>query len=1612
MNESSSVQILQSILAGLSAADSAGAAALEQLKPLLAHAVRAGGVYGLQDLAPGSLDHLPTDAPDRQMDREFERLLEALPQASRGTADAPVLQVHDLLGRVPFAVSPAHPRLHNVRAVELIGPLNDVMARPVLIELLRPARKLVVRLAGAPDPLMLLTQARLPRAGGKDVSIRRGTVWIHARALVAAAPAGAYVGFRVEQGKLKLAAAPNISGDTLTIAAPLNAQLELVQSVDSDPDPSITAPAPPKLKFTWAAGVLSVQAADGTASIGALNFAFTADGSLRFDPILRQVVFGYTVSPNRIDSAVLATTSFEPSGSSDLDSAGWAVPLTMPADPLALPEADGQRAWTINLAQPITLKWLGGPQQGVRLLAARLMIWRDGYALVDPAAQRVALGDTHYFSLWRLPGSTHKARLEARLNATFLATAGTISATGPFVGFGARCAAHIDRPIDVAGKVVPTEEEDGLVLLQGEADAQSVQVLSSGLAAARPWRRHMLALENAYLAASTPRLAAVQGRLIDGGTIADARALLLLPVAGWLPTLPDPYVGNFTLVPKAFDGDRAAFVLRAQFAWQSDEASFDLDGRLLPSGVAFAPPSPAASGPAQRMQGLPYDGQSAQGADGSLNGKEAAGVRDDLLAFLRAAPQRQAAADRLEGQFLNGAQRAMPWLSGFMLLDVSTARHQVGVQIGAARWGDDQLPRAVGENGRATVMQVQGMRVGTRLADLRVFALPQIQWEPVRTLEKDQDPITLGVFPTPLAAANDGGPSLIGANVAALVPVIPDLTLEGLLRAHSAGAGVTMVTTLPFGMRALLRLQARAAGGRAADRMDYVRPSFADANRHPLKGALQLALSAQGGVAVPGQESPSFVGMALQTLNGVDLASGTPLGISVLGATRGGAGAVEPLFNNEFADARPRVPVTRYDWCGYGASTFSDWANPKGAYGETTKAQFQVMVGRTALEVIKVASVLYPWGVRLTRSVTIERRGGGGVIRRDSGWQALGPGLFDFTTSTVPTQPFEIHPGLIRGVFDIDRIRPLADQAIDLPGGGAVLPMAFDAELAIEGLPAPGRTRAKGLVGFLHIKPVGNALSVADLAELIRRQGPIGGPVDAVFEIGGTRLRARALRAEVGLSTAGGANRFVGVVKATPLFGSSGAWSVVRGPGPASPAPEGEMTATPDGAPLVRAGRAEAGDGRSINALLSGPYRFADAVDLFAGAAPVSDYGFLQADSTHRFLFRRPTLQAGLPRIESVLPPAFADFFAATTSKGLFPPLVNTIQLTDRSYRLDVNPSNGLLRLSPSVDLPAPRADLVLSDNAADAIRVGYGGARLRFDLDETRWSVNFERLELWTDLSFLAAATGSRLTLTGATGRKAQLDRIETLMHPTIENIISVLPGMGNRGTHGPIDLGATNAKLAWKISAGLDTIIKDPGGFAAIRFFSLLDLVGEQDLSPPPAPPGPVTGPVTIGGGGGFDSGYLAARVGYEARFSIPIAAYPVAVLFGWGMELGGKLLIGGPDAGKVKGLVELSFYVGLAFGKKLGPFEATVATGAGLLFQQEGTAIGVGGFIFLEIKAAVDPVVNVKVSGEFACLQVDKAGEKYHKWTGEIGINVSIFMIISIKFAANVSEEKKVS
>ena len=154
---------------------------------------------------------------------------------------------------------------------------------------------------------------------------------------------------------------------------------------------------------------------------------------------------------------------------------------------------------------------------------------------------------------------------------------------------------------------------------------------------------------------------------------------------------------------------------------------------------------------------------------------------------------------------------------------------------------------------------------------------------------------------------------------------------------------------------------------------------------------------------------------------------------------------------------------------------------------------------------------------------------------------------------------------------------------------------------------------------------------------------------------------------------------------------------------------------------------------------MTGPYRFASARDLFSASSPQIDYGFLQSDTTHRFLFRRPKIEPATKQITSTLPPVFVDLFAATSSKGLFPPVDNGIQLSDKPYRFDVDPPTGFLKLVPDVDVSGPRGELILSESETDRFRIVYGGSDLRFALRANDWTLDFDHIELWTDAGGLA---------------------------------------------------------------------------------------------------------------------------------------------------------------------------------------------------------------------------------------------------------------------------------
>jgi hypothetical protein len=135
-------------------------------------------------------------------------------------------------------------------------------------------------------------------------------------------------------------------------------------------------------------------------------------------------------------------------------------------------------------------------------------------------------------------------------------------------------------------------------------------------------------------------------------------------------------------------------------------------------------------------------------------------------------------------------------------------------------------------------------------------------------------------------------------------------------------------------------------------------------------------------------------------------------GYTVLGVTTRPppGGQLQPgvgkIFEDDFGSTgervQPGVPVRRIDFSGYGASIYSEWNKPDQIFPAIIKVQFETTIGRTAYEVVKAASVIYPYCPRVVRTVTIQRRNAGWMYRTDTGWQPASQGLFQFPPPPAP----------------------------------------------------------------------------------------------------------------------------------------------------------------------------------------------------------------------------------------------------------------------------------------------------------------------------------------------------------------------------------------------------------------------------------------------------------------------------------------------------------------------------------------------------------------------------------------------------------------------------------
>ncbi len=859
------------------------------------------------------------------------------------------------------------------------------------------------------------------------------------------------------------------------------------------------------------------------------------------------------------------------------------------------------------------------------------------------------------------------------------------------------------------------------------------------------------------------------------------------------------------------------------------------------------------------------------------------------------------------------------------LLDLSSHEDHYGVALETL---SDARARLDGDN-----------RLAVALSDVRLLMQPQVHWEPVEALSP--------VGTVRLLSETHGGRTLVGVNSVKLAPVLPRAIGDEILAARRDRRAALF--SLPFGVRAFVAITSRRQRG-------VVRPPVAASAHEPafpddLTAARQIRLEAGRRPLGAGDDpARTMPGRARQTANLLPNAAGLD---NVLADMRAAF--------NDFPDG---VPLHAADLSGYGLSAFSDWHLP----GDPdtvgmTQARFDVLIGRTAYEMIQFRSILAPCQARIVRTFIMERRNSGRVTRFDSGWQALDDGLYNRYV------PFDT--GAVQGLRRIRNIRILPEPRLVLADLSEWQPVRFDADAEIAELKSGsgGKTPTLDQAGYVQMKPVTPpTLPGHDRFRLLFAQtGPIGGPLDCVAVIGGTlEMRLSSLAADYAPDDGGG-DGFAVAVYGAPTLSRIGQWNMVRIDGVTSDVSPVDARR---GAPVVRRG--------------GQPYALREPADARRTAAK-AEFGFLFSTASSRVLFPRPSIDPGQPGELTGAPPLMADPVSLVQASSAFPraPFALRGQAAPK-FRLS-SPSDWRLE-TPDIgfDPPLPSvmdgADwkldrlfdggpqslkLLLDPAAAAPWQVLQPPDNLQLDVDPFGHLLNIR--SAFSALSDTAAGLGKPTVSFGPALDALQdiVNALKALIDLPFDVQVDVAAG------HGPSPSFVVRLSILLRIAEGPDKRIDIGVG----KFYGQFELAGELEAAL---------------------NGQSHGRVGLEFRGDVQQGIIPPAIyaggLFRFRMEV----------SGDAKPLIELSLGITASIGgdliKGLLEVEVTVSYGYTLVPStlQPGVLLG------LEARAKLlAGLVGFSFSADaMARIQRLNVGEKSVRIFADIRVAANVQVAIFIK------------
>lgn len=850
--------------------------------------------------------------------------------------------------------------------------------------------------------------------------------------------------------------------------------------------------------------------------------------------------------------------------------------------------------------------------------------------------------------------------------------------------------ASVDRPLNTAQQQFEIDAGSGVVLYTKIKTETSVVMVGTHLAppAGAQKRRvpQSICLRNALLTTDNPRGIFIEGNSLENDFITNGTVYLTFPVYRVVNTLPDPYISNqddlfelqafirFTELWRTGKDtltDPVLFTIVSAVQWSNEATT-----------IAFSMNQPALVNRTSDAE-IARVFLDAPGLCAEPN-NEFNNRIDGNVAVLK----------KSDTENIVGAYEFLKLLPGNRcLVDVSDSANRWGLSFSTTVTDDKKiLADSLGFSVQ-TPLRIREMDLVSSGRLSRLFTLPHIQWEPVMKIGKPED--EPGLFPI-INYNSNGNPTRISSAAKAEVALIPSAMYSFILDGfHNSKKpqGVAANFTLPFGICAFAYFNPKKIVGLPGATVNTNEPQFSAKKTGELSGAMQMHIEAieptQGKIKTANNPAAYFIGSATLVEN-ANNGNTTILGT-----------AISKSFSEFNTSFLAKVPLQRIDFSGYGASIFSNWQNDQANFGRVNQVKFDVLIGRTAHEVVQIKSILFPWGVPVVRSIVIQRKNSGIVTRHDSGWIAQGPGEFDFLVHKPrlvhEVNPYNFHPGLVTGIYNVSEIRELPKE-MDIPFPG--LPEApllfsgvyFNGDIEIEniikgGSPGSDKTRSRvhsaGQLGYVMLaKPplVTNNTTLNDIfkPELFKQLlnnarvgGSLAGPVNAVMNIASSGQRMQLTRVDVSASNEANPS-FVVAVRGTIELPKEGSWTVVK----TLPSKDVVPLTVSELVPVIRNGLLTIDPATSVRKIqnANSHHCLGDPaeIDKYIGnAVPALQYGFLQSTGTQKLLFRRPSFLSGKPQLFTDVPD-LADAFRLLNNNAIFPNLSKTLSLPTKVGGLNI----------------------------------------------------------------------------------------------------------------------------------------------------------------------------------------------------------------------------------------------------------------------------------------------------------------------------------------------------